>query len=91
MWLNNENVQTFRKLYSRFKTKATLLFFLRLPSSDQPKFLVFSKKKGNDVVTPFFTWKNSFNLKMSIEKNRNENTNIFHSILYILLIQICEC
>ena len=53
------------------------------------------KKKRNDVVTPFFTWNNSFNLKNehsnSIEKNRNKNMNIFHSILCILLIQICEC
>ena len=29
-------------------------FFLRLPSSDRPKFLAFFKKI-NDVVTPFFT------------------------------------
>ena len=72
-----------------------ILFFLRLASSDRPKFLAFSKKKSNDVVKPFFTWNNSFNLKNehsnSIEKNRNKNMNIFHSILYILLIQICEC
>ena len=68
------------------------LFFLRLPSSDRHKFLAFSKRKSNDVVTPFFTWNNSFNLKNehsnSIEKNRNKNMNIFLSILYILLIQI---
>ena len=71
------------------------LFFLRLASSDRPKFLAFSKKKSNDVVKPFFTWNNSFNLKNehsnSIEKNRNKNRNIFYSILCILLIQICEC
>ena len=59
------------------------------------QIFAFSKKKSNDVVTPFFTWNNSFNLKnehhKSIEKNRNKNMQIFHSILYILLIQICEC
>ena len=53
------------------------------------------KKKSNDVVTPFFTWNNYVNLKNehsnSVEKNRNKNMNIFHSILYILLIQVCEC
>ena len=52
-------------------------------------------KKSNDIVTPFFTWNNSFNLKNehsnSTEKNKNKNMNIFHSIFYILLIQICEC
>ena len=37
-------------------------FFLRLASSDRPKFLAFSKKKSNDVVKPFFTWNNSLNL-----------------------------
>ena len=64
-------------------------FFLRLASSDRPKFLVFSKKKA---VKPFFTWNNYFNLKNehsnSIEKNRNKNSNIFSSILCILLIQL---
>ena len=74
------------------------LFFLRLSSSDRPKFLALKKKKekkSNEVVTPFFTWNNSFNLKNehsnTREKNRNKNTSIFHSILYNLLIQICEC
>ena len=70
-------------------------FFFCLPLSDRAKFLAFSKKKTNDVVTPFFTWNNSFNLKNqhgnSKEKNRNKNMNIFHSILSLLLIQICEC
>ena len=53
------------------------LFFLRLGTSDRPKFLAFSKKKekSNDVAKQFFTWNNSFNLKNergnSIEKNRN--------------------
>ena len=73
--------------------KAILSFFLRLVSSDRPKFLAFLKKKrSNDVVKPFFTWNNSFNLKNehsnSIEKNWNKNRNIFYSILSILLIQI---
>ena len=67
---------------TRQKDKAILIFFLRLPSSDQPTFLAFSKN-------------NSINLKNehsnSIEKNRNKNMNIFHSTLYILFIQICEC
>ena len=56
---------------TRQKDKAILIFFLRLPSSDQPTFWAFSKN-------------NSFNLKNehsnSIEKNRNKNMNIFHSI-----------
>ena len=30
-------------------------FFLRLASSDRPKFLAFGKKKSNVVVKPFFT------------------------------------
>ena len=54
-----------------------------------------NKKKSNDVVKPFFTWNNSFNLKNehsnSIEKNTNKERNIFYSIICILLIQICEC
>ena len=59
-------------------------------------FGIFKKiKKRSDVATPFFTWNNSFDLKNehrnNIEKNRNKNMNNFHSILYILLSQICEC
>ena len=43
-------------------------FFSPFSVSDRPKFLAFSKKKkkkkkSNDVVKPFFTWNNSFNLK----------------------------
>ena len=76
--------------------KAILLFFSPFSVVRPTKiFGIFKKRKSNDVVTPFFTWNNSFNLKNehsdSIEKNRNKNMNIFHSILYILLIQICEC
>ena len=71
-----------------------LFFFSVYRRPTDPNFWHFQKKKTNDVVTPFFTWNNSFNLKNehgnSIEKNRNKNVNIFHSILYILLIQICE-
>ena len=71
------------------------LFFSVYRHPTDPNFWQFQKKKRKDVVTPFFTWNNSFNLKHehsnSIEKNRNKNMNIFHSILYILLIQICEC
>ena len=55
-------------------------FFLCLVSFNQPKFLAFSKK-SSEVVKPFFTWNNSFNLKNehsnSIEENRNKNRNIF--------------
>ena len=69
-----------------YSSKAILFFFLRLASSNWPK-----DQKSNDVVKPFFTWNNSFNLKNensnSIEKNRNKNRNIFYSILGILLIQ----
>ena len=50
-------------------------------------FGIFKKKKSGDVVKPFFTWNNSFNLKNkhsnSIEKNRNKSWNIFCSILCI--------
>ena len=80
------------------------IFFAVRPSSFFSPFSViwstqicgiFKKKKSYDVVKPFFTWNNSFNLKHqhsnSIEKNRNKNRNIFYSILCILLIQICEC
>ena len=74
--------------------KAIRFFFSVYRRPTDPNFWHF-QKKNNDVVTPFFTWNNSFNLKNehsnSIEKNRNKNMNIFHSILYILLIQICEC
>ena len=66
-------------------------FFLRLASSYRPKFLAFSKKKKNDVVKPFFTWNNSFNLKNEHSNSIEKNRNIFYSILCILLIQICEC
>ena len=54
-------------------------------------FGIFKKKKSNDVVTAFFTWNNSFNLKNEHSNSIEKNTNIFHSILCILLIQICEC
>ena len=68
------------------------LFFLRLASSDGPKFLALKKKQ---VMTQL----NHFSLRIilliylkndhshSIEKNRN----IFYRKLYILLIQLCEC
>ena len=79
-----------------FNGHKAILFFSPF-SVVQPTqiFGIFKKKKSNDVVKPFFTWNNSFNLKNehshSIEKNRNKNRNIFNSILCILLIQICEC
>ena len=67
--------------------KAILFYFLHLTSSDRPKFLAFSKKKSNDLVKPFFTWNNSFNLKNehsnSIEKNRNKNRNIFYHYVIV--------
>ena len=63
------------------------LFFLCLASSDRPKF--HFQKKSNDVVKPFFSWNNSFNLKNghtnSTENNRNKNMDIFYSILCIFL------
>ena len=63
------------------------LFFLRLPLSERPKFLVFSeKKKSNDVVTIFFTWNNSFfylknEHSNSIDKNRNQKHEHFSQYL----------
>ena len=78
-----------------YPSKAILFFFSVYRRPSNPNFMAFSPQKSNDVVTPFFTWNNSFHLKNehsnSIEKNGNKNMNIFHSILYILLIQICEC
>ena len=64
------NFLSFTTAYSPGKTFANEVslghtrFFLRLASSDRPKFLAFSKKKqpSNDVVKPFFNWNNSFNL-----------------------------
>ena len=68
------------------RLRPSSFFSLHLASSDRPK-----DQKSNDVVKPFFTWNNSFNLRNehsnSIEKNRNKNRNIFYSILCILLIQ----
>ena len=65
---------------------SSFFFFSVYRRPTEPNFWNFQKKKKtNVVVTPFFTWNNSFNLKNehgnSIEKNRNENMNIFHSIL----------
>ena len=89
-------VRTLLKNFRQFQHKISYRirlssFFLRLASSDQTKFLGFWKK-SSDVVKPFFTWNNSFNLKNehsnSIEKNRNKNRDIFYRILGILLIQI---
>ena len=81
--------------WSLYIILAILFFFLFTVVRPTQIFGIFKKKKTNDVVTPFFTWNNSFNLKNehgnSIEKNRDKNVNIFHSILYILLIQMCEC
>ena len=82
--------------------KQVNVFFLckLVASSDRLKFFgIFKKKRrrrrSNDVVKPFLSWNNSFNLKNehsnSVEKNRNKNRNIFYSILCILLIQICKC
>ena len=52
-----------RKTFTNEVSLGHPLFFLRLASSDRPKFLAFSKKKtSNDVVKPFFNWNNSFNL-----------------------------
>ena len=63
------------------------LFFLPLVSSDQPKFLAFSKKKVTMQLNHFQN--NSFSLKSehisnSIEKNRNKNRNInFFTVYYV--------
>ena len=66
------------------------LFFLQLALSNRPKFLAFSKKKSYDVLKPFFTWNNSFNVKDEHSNSIEENRNILYSILCIFLIQICE-
>ena len=61
------------------------LFFLRLGSSDRPKFLSFSKKKSNDLVKPFFTWNNSLIWKIHIVINSiKKNRNIFYSYIMYL-------
>ena len=57
-------------------------------------FDIFKKKKrSNDVVKPFFTWNNSFNLKMSIVtalRKTGTKTGTFFTVLIscILLIQV---
>ena len=54
--------------------------------SDRPKFLAFSKKKkkkGNDVVKPFFTWNNSFNLKnehITAQRKTGTKTGTFFTV-----------
>ena len=75
--------------------RQAILFFSPFSVVRPTQIFRIFKKKSNDVVKPFFTWNNSFNLKNehsnSIEKNRNKDMNIFYSILCILFIQICEC
>ena len=58
-----------QKPFLQISYKAILLFFLRLASPTDPNFWHFQKRRKkkkkeiNDVVKPFFTWNNSFNLK----------------------------
>ena len=81
------NVPSFNSFFIKLSSRLLghPLFFLRLASSNRPKFLVFSKQKKYDVVKPFFTKNSSFKLKNehsnSIEKDRNKNRNVFYSIL----------
>ena len=101
-WVKME--RTFSLSIEVWTFRNSAIFYRVRPSSFFSSFTVvrptqicsiFKKKKSSDVVTSYFTLNNSFNLKNehsnSIEKNRNKNMNIFHSILYILLIQICQC
>ena len=85
LWRTSNKEDHFRRL-------GHPLFFSVYCRPTDPNFWRFRRR--NDVVTPFFTWNNSFNLKNehsnSIEKNRNKSMNIFRSILYILLIPICR-
>ena len=70
------------------------LFFLRLTSSDRPKFLEFSKKKKcNYVVEPFFTWNNSFNLKNEHSNRLREKQDQKHEhfLQYVVCLLIREC
>ena len=76
---------------SNYVTTSSSVRCLRLASSDRSKFLAFSKKKSDDVVEPFFTWNNPFNLNDEHSDSIEKNRNMFYSILCILLIQICEC
>ena len=46
------------------------------------------KKERNDVVKPFFSRNNSFNLENEHSNSIEKNRNIFYSILCILLIQL---
>ena len=68
-------------------------FFFSLFTVVRPTqiFGILEKKEASGVVKPFFTWNNSFNLKNEHSNSIKKNRNIFYSILYILLIQICEC
>ena len=90
-------VKSLLKIFRQFHHK--LSYRIRLSSFFSPFSVVrptqifgVLKKKSSDVVKPFFTWNNPFNLKNehsnSIEKNRVKSKNIFYRILGILLIQI---
>ena len=82
--------KNFRQFHHKlsYRLRPSSFFFLRLASSDRPKYLEFWKKKSSDVVKPFLTWNNSFNLKNEHSNSIEKNRNIFYRVLGILLIQI---
>ena len=77
--------------HCRYKFKAILFFFPPFSVVWPTQIFGIFKKKSNDVVKPFSTWNNFFNLKNGHSNSIEKNSNIFYSILCILLIQICEC
>ena len=60
-------------------------FFSVLAPSDRPKFLAFTKKKGNEVVKPFFTWTNSFNLK---NEHRQRQEHFLQYIVHFVILNM---
>ena len=74
------------------KTDMAILFFCSPFSVVRPtQIFGMLKKKSNEVIKPFFTWNNSFNLNNEHSNSIENNGNIFYNILRVLLIQICEC
>ena len=73
------------------KTDKAILFFFPFSVVRPTQIFGIFKKKSNEVIKPFFTWNNSFNLNNEHSNSIEKNGNIFYNILRVLLIQICEC
>ena len=94
-WVNR--VVTFFLFFYFFIFLLTTLRPSSLSSPFSPTDPFSKKKKWKNVVKPFFTWNNSFNLTnehgKSIEKNRDKDRNIFFTVYcaFCQLIKIREC